>query len=97
MVSNGLMNPDNTTSPFKRQPHKMVKHTQTIRQMLPTSCLSLFDHFVGLALKWLKEKKIDLHVYASKSKKLLYDQIAVRNYFKHKLILVLSNIMSLID
>ena len=75
------MNPDNTTSPFKRQPHKMVKHTQTIRQMLPTSFLSLFDHFVGLALKWLNEKKIDLHVYASKSKKLLYDQIAVRNYF----------------
>ena len=27
---------------FKRQPHKMVKHT-----------LSVFDHFVGLALKGL--------------------------------------------
>ena len=30
---------------FKCQPHKMVKHTQT---------LSVFDHFVGLALKGLK-------------------------------------------
>ena len=33
---------------FKRQSHKMVKHTQTIRQQ------SVFDHFVKLALKGLK-------------------------------------------
>ena len=32
----------------------MVKHTQTIRRLLPTNCLSVFDDFVGLALKWLK-------------------------------------------
>ena len=32
----------------------MVKHTQTIRQQKPTNCLSVFDHFVGLALKGLK-------------------------------------------
>ena len=31
----------------------MVKHTQTIRWLLPTNFLSLFDHFVGLALKGL--------------------------------------------
>ena len=31
----------------------MVKHTQTIIQLLPTNCLSLFDHLVGLALKVL--------------------------------------------
>ena len=31
----------------------MVKHTQTIRCKLPTNCLSVFDHFVGLALKGL--------------------------------------------
>ena len=31
----------------------MVKHTQTIRRLLPTNCLSLFDHFVGSALKGL--------------------------------------------
>ena len=29
----------------------MVKHTQTIRRLLPTNCFSVFDHFVGLALK----------------------------------------------
>ena len=41
-------------SPFKRQPHKMVKHTETIRRQQPTNCLSVSDHFVGLALKGLK-------------------------------------------
>ena len=29
----------------------MVKHTQTIRRLLPTNCLSVLDHFVGLAPK----------------------------------------------
>ena len=41
--------------PFKCQPHKMVKYTQTIRRLLPTNCLSVFDHFVELALKELRE------------------------------------------
>ena len=31
----------------------MVKHTQTIRRQQPTNCLSVFDHFVVLALKGL--------------------------------------------
>ena len=39
--------------PFKRQPHKMVKHTQAIRRLLPTNCLSVFGYFVGLALEGL--------------------------------------------
>ena len=33
----------------------MVKHTQTIRQQIETNCLSVFDHFVELALKGLSE------------------------------------------
>ena len=33
--------------PFKRHPHKMVKHTETIRRQFAD------DHFVGLALKGL--------------------------------------------
>ena len=41
-------------SDFKRQPQKMVKHTQTIRQLSPTNCLSMFDLFVGLVVKGLK-------------------------------------------
>ena len=39
--------------PFKRKPHKMVKHTQTIRWQQLINCLSVFNHFVGLALKRL--------------------------------------------
>ena len=31
----------------------MVKDTQTIRGQQPTNYLSVFDHFVGLALKGL--------------------------------------------
>ena len=36
---------------FKCQPHKMGKHTQTIRRQQLTNFLSVFDHFVGLAPK----------------------------------------------
>ena len=34
-------------------PHKMIKHIQTIRRLLPMNCLSVLDHFVGLVLKGL--------------------------------------------
>ena len=40
-------------STFKRQPHKMVIHTQATCWQKSTNCLSVFDHFVELALKWL--------------------------------------------
>ena len=39
---------------FKRQLHKMVKRTQKIRRVLPTNCLIVLNHFVGLALKGLR-------------------------------------------
>ena len=49
--------PPTPTSPtqirVKRQPHKMVKYAQTIRELLPPIYLSVFDYFVGLALKEL--------------------------------------------
>ena len=32
----------------------MVKQTQAVSRLLPTNCLSVFDHFVGLALKGLR-------------------------------------------
>ena len=35
----------------------MVKYTKTIRRLLLTNCLSIFDHFVRFAFK---ELKIDL-------------------------------------
>ena len=37
----------------RREPNKMVKHTQTIRWLLPTNCFKVFEHFEGLALKGL--------------------------------------------
>ena len=43
----------NAYYPVKHQPHKKVKHTQTICRLLPTNCLSVFDHFVGLVRKGL--------------------------------------------
>ena len=36
-----------------RQPDKVVRHTQTVRRQIPTNCLSVFDHFVGLMFKGL--------------------------------------------
>ena len=32
----------------------MVKHAKTIRRLLPMICVSVFDHFMGFALKGLK-------------------------------------------
>ena len=41
----------------------MVKHTETIRRLLLTNFLSVFDHFVGLALKGLTlEENVMLNV-----------------------------------
>ena len=31
----------------------MIRHTETIRRQKPTNCLSVLDHFVGLARKGL--------------------------------------------
>ena len=39
--------------PFKRQLHKMVKHTQTILRQFADELFSVFDHFAGLLFKWL--------------------------------------------
>ena len=38
---------------FKRQPHKMLQHTQTIRRQKRTSCLSVSDQSLRLVLKRL--------------------------------------------
>ena len=63
----------------------MVKHTQTICWVLPTNSLSVFDHFVGLALKELGHRYKD-------EKLLLQNQIFLfksnrnhDNIFIHKL------------
>ena len=38
------------------QPQKIVKQIQTICRQQPTNCLSVYEHFVGLALKGLISK-----------------------------------------
>ena len=48
----------------------MVKHTQAIRRLLLTNCLSMFDHFVGL----VREELISSSKNAIKKKK-DYDSI----------------------
>ena len=48
-------------NPFKRQPHKMVKHNKIVRRQNPMNCLNVFDHFVGLALKGLKFQNLRSH------------------------------------
>ena len=40
------------------KPHKMVKHTQTIRCQEPANCLNVFNHFVGLALPQLLQNLV---------------------------------------
>ena len=47
------------TQPFKHQPQKMVKPSQTIRREEPMDCLSVFDHFLGSALKRLRGERDD--------------------------------------
>ena len=52
----------NQTYTFKRQPYRMVQHTQTIHRLLPKNFLSVFDHFVELALKELIEFMLCMHL-----------------------------------
>ena len=42
----------------------MVKHIQTIRWQVATNCLSVFDHFVGLALKCLNKNNQTKKIFA---------------------------------
>ena len=42
----------------------MVKHTDTIRRLLLTNFLSVFDHFVGMVLKVLRKSVILTEIVA---------------------------------
>ena len=61
LAKTALLFQTDLTQPFKRQPHKMVKHTQAIRGQQPSG-LSMFDHFVGLALNRLKRSRSKIPV-----------------------------------
>ena len=41
----------------------MVKHTQIIRWLFSTNCLSVFDHFVGLTIEGLKTELFLMKCY----------------------------------
>ena len=56
-------------SPFKPLSANSTKHTQTVHQLLSTNFLSVFDHFVGLALKELNHRTITNHFTKSFQKK----------------------------
>ena len=44
----------------------MFKHTKTIRRQQRTNCLSVFDHFVGLAFKELNSYFYILNLFPVK-------------------------------
>ena len=46
-----------------RQPHKMVKHTRAIYRPQTMNCLTMFDHYVGLALKGLRRIAYHFETY----------------------------------
>ena len=48
-------------NPLSANPTKW-SNTQTILRLLPTNCLNVFDHFVGMTLKGLKTKLFNLYV-----------------------------------
>ena len=58
----------------------MVKHIQAIHWLLPTNCLSVFDHYEGLALKRLNSFDIKL-VHSVR----IYIYILKRHYKLHML------------
>ena len=76
-----VLNPNNRINPLNVNNHKMVKHTQRIRRLLPTNCLSVFDHFVGLALKELTKRVAEI-----KREPFLYIYI----FYMHSILLLIS-------
>ena len=59
-------------NPFKHQFHKIIKHTQTIRRQIADELfLSVFDHFVGLALKGLMQSILNLLLHPLREKYLI--------------------------
>ena len=70
----------------------MVKHSQAIRRLLPTNCLSVFDHFVRLVLKRL------IHVKSfHQLRKLLSNDEYVFEYFYSLVNHLIMNLDQLIN
>ena len=52
---------EKSVDPLSASPTKWVKQIQAIRKQKSTNCLSVFDHFVGLALKFLNSGKSNIN------------------------------------
>ena len=77
----------------------MVKHTQAIRR-LPTNCLSVFDHFVGLAVRGLKSAtSFTLKGLTSSSNEfsLLWASSSLRSQYKAEIKFQSLHILSVLD
>ena len=59
MISGGKLIRLNFLKSVSANPTKKVRHSQTTRRLLPTNCLSVFDHSVDLSLKGLTCKFVD--------------------------------------
>ena len=58
-ISNPLLNP------LSANPTKWLNTLKQFVGNLPTTCLSVFDHFVKLALKWLSGALYDANLFHS--------------------------------
>ena len=67
--------------PLSANPTKWFKHTQTICWLLP-NCLSVFDHFVMLALKGLTETMTSTLIIGNWAKKLLELSDPEKSFYK---------------
>ena len=63
----------------------MIKHTQTIRRLLSKNCLSVFHHFVGLALKGLTKL---LHLIQKPTS----EKVAAEHIYQENYIILLINL-----
>ena len=62
----------------------MVKHAQTIRQLLLTNCLSVFDHFVGLERKESTGSCFEYNIARDKWEK-VYSRVDQIKFVKYSL------------
>ena len=66
----------------------MVKYTQTIHRQHPTNCLSVLDHFVGLALKGLSNLAM-VRIFQNKeiwNPSLLLTSRTIHEFFSRQLV-----------
>ena len=62
----------------------MVKHTQTICRLLPMNCVSVFEHFVGLAVKGLSTFHLKKWVHCAEMSGALRDLVPFVQFKKRE-------------